>query len=169
MIQSFVNEVVTTSTFWSLYGLVLLWGYTIWSTPVLLTKLLACYVKNFNNRNVIRSNESLYEHSKSLGLFLVCVYNFFQKYFQNIFSCQNWAKTRNFLKKNQNIFFQNWNMLSRLFWRESSDNLRHSVLSSKRFGKLEMKSEQKARPSRDPGFRGVRGYLNGLSKFILGL
>ena len=25
---------VTTSTFWSLYGLVLRWGYKIWSTPV---------------------------------------------------------------------------------------------------------------------------------------
>ena len=80
------------------------------------------------------------------GLFLVCFYNFFKKYFQKIFSCQNEAKTRNLFYKNQNNFFQNWNMFSRLFWRESSDDLRHSVLSPKRFGQLEMKLEQKARP-----------------------
>ena len=93
------------------------------------------------------------------GLFLVCLYNVFQEIFwQKNFSFQNRAKTRNLFKKNQNNFFQNWNMFSRLFWRESSDDLRHSVLSPKRFEQLEMKLEQKARPPPDPGFRGgVRG------------
>ena len=39
------------------------------------------------------------------------------------------------------------------FSKESSDYLRHSVLSPKRFGQKEMKIEQKARPP--PGVRGV--------------
>ena len=37
-------------------------------------------------------------------------------------------------------------MFSRLFSRESSDDLRHSVLSPKRFGQLEVKLGQKGRP-----------------------
>ena len=54
-------------------------------------------------------------------------------------------------------------MFSRFFSRESSDDLRHSVLSPKRFEQLEMKLEQKARPP--PGIPvsgGSGGYLNGV-------
>ena len=47
------------------------------------------------------------------------------------------------------------------FSKESSDYLRHSVLSPKRFGQKEMKIEQKARPpQKNPAFffwGGVRG------------
>ena len=38
------------------------------------------------------------------------------------------------------------------FSRQSSDYLRHSVLSPKRFGQKEMKIEQKARPPQNPAF-----------------
>ena len=50
-----------------------------------------------------------------------------------------------------------------IFSRQSSDYLRHSVLSPKRFGQKEMKIEQKARPPQNPAFffwGGVRGLLN---------
>ena len=49
-----------------------------------------------------------------------------------------------------------------IFSRQSSDYLRHSVLSPKRFGRKEMKIEQKARPPpKIPHFLGgVRGLLN---------
>ena len=44
------------------------------------------------------------------------------------------------------------------FSRQSSDYLRHSVLSPKRFGQKEMKIEQKARPPLEiPHFGGIRG------------
>ena len=43
------------------------------------------------------------------------------------------------------------------FSRQSSDYLRHSVLSPKRFGQKEMQIEQKARPPKIPHFGGVRG------------
>ena len=49
------------------------------------------------------------------------------------------------------------------FSRQSSDYLRHSVLSPKRFGQKEMKIEQKARPPpKIPHFGGGQGgYLDG--------
>ena len=51
------------------------------------------------------------------------------------------------------------------FSRQSSDYLRHSVLSPKRFGQKEMKIEQKARPppKKNPAFfwGGSGGYLDG--------
>ena len=49
------------------------------------------------------------------------------------------------------------------FSKESSDYLRHSVLSPKRFGQKEMKIEQKARPPpKIPHFGGGSGgYLDG--------
>ena len=43
------------------------------------------------------------------------------------------------------------------FSRQSSDYLRHSVLSPKRFGQKEMKIEQKARPPQNPAFWGGSG------------
>ena len=50
-----------------------------------------------------------------------------------------------------------------IFSRQSSDYLRHSVLSPKRFGEKEMKIEQKARPPpKNPAFwGGSGGYLDG--------
>ena len=48
------------------------------------------------------------------------------------------------------------------FSRQSSDYLRHSVLSPKRFGQLEMKLEQKARPP-PPGSRIPGGGQGGTS------
>ena len=54
------------------------------------------------------------------------------------------------------------------FSRQSSDYLRHSVLSPKRFGQKEMKIEQKARPPQNPTFfflgGGQGGYLDGSVK-----
>ena len=54
-----------------------------------------------------------------------------------------------------------------IFSRQSSDYLRHSVLSPKRFGQKEMKIEQKARPppkkSRILG-GGQGGYLDGFKR-----
>ena len=49
------------------------------------------------------------------------------------------------------------------FSRQSSDYLRHSVLSPKRFGQKEMKIKQKARPYQKISFlfwMGIRGVLN---------
>ena len=47
------------------------------------------------------------------------------------------------------------------FSRQSSDYLRHSVLSPKRFGQKEMKIEEKARPQNPAFWGGQGGYLDG--------
>eukprot|EP00493_Phyllostaurus_siculus_P021628 UN21956 len=98
------------------------------------------------------------------GLFLVCFDNFSRNIFKTFSPAKIEQKREIFFRKIKIIFFRTEICSLDFFCRESSDNLRHSVLSPKRFGQLEMKLEQKARPPpRDPGFRGgVRGYLNGL-------
>ena len=59
-------------------------------------------------------------------------------------------------------------MITRVCFRESSEYLQHSVLSPKRFGQLEMKLEQKARPPPKKALfgGGSGGYLNGLKGSI---
>ena len=85
--------------------------------------------------------------------------------FSNFFFFSNWD-IKNLVKKWTSFFekkkrFFDWHiidMITRVFFRESSEYLQHSVLSPKRFGQLEMKLEQKARPSpKRPFLGGVRG------------
>eukprot|EP00493_Phyllostaurus_siculus_P003063 UN03077 len=65
-------------------------------------------------------------------------------------------KCKIFFRKN-GIFPEDPRYALQTFSRQSSDYLRHSVLSPKRFGQKEMKIEQKARPPKIPHFGGGSG------------
>ena len=133
----------------TLYGQHLLIPYEVW-----------------NQKNYFRQTSILFNHvtflvvwacpKKFLGL-PGCINQFFFGFFVKLISWKSCQKldiifSRNdFLNQTSYLLFPN-------IYRESSDYLQHSVLSSKRFGQLERKLEQKAWPLPrmwDPG--GVRG------------
>ena len=116
------------------------------------------YFKIKNILAVLFNKSFSQSRQKSWCLHVVKLRCIFQNFILKISECQKSWKNAPFFKEKAKFQLADARYDFHTFLRHSSEYLQHSVFSLKKFGSLEVKLKQKARPpSKSPILRGVRG------------